>query len=48
MLIKSGLVIGLFCGWGLDWDGLKELAAKYVPLDEIAHMAFRPASIIRW
>ena len=38
-----GLVIGLFCGWGLDWDGLKELAAKYVPLDEIAHMDIPPS-----
>ena len=38
-----GLVIGLFCGWGLDWDGLKELAAKYVPLEEIAHMDIPPS-----
>ena len=38
-----GLVIGLFCGWGLDWDGLKALAAKYVSLDEIAHMDIPPS-----
>ena len=37
------LVIGLFCGWGLDWDGLKALAAKYVPLEDIAHMDIPPS-----
>ena len=37
------LVIGLFCGWGLDWEGLKALAAKYVPLEEIAHMDIPPS-----
>ena len=24
-----GMVFGLFCGWGLDWEGLRNLAAKY-------------------
>jgi coenzyme F420 hydrogenase subunit beta len=37
------LVIGLFCGWGLDWEGLKALAAKHMPLEEIAHMDIPPS-----
>ncbi len=37
------LVIGLFCGWGLDWDGLKELAEKYAGADNVAHMDIPPS-----
>ena len=24
-----GMVFGLFCGWGLDWEGLRDLTAKH-------------------
>lgn len=37
------LVIGLFCGWGLDWDGLKELASKYIEPEQIAHVDIPPS-----
>ena len=38
-----GLVIGLFCGWALDWDGITELASKYADLKDIAHMDIPPS-----
>ena len=37
------LVIGLFCGWGLDWEGLKALAERYVPWEDIVHMDIPPS-----
>ena len=36
-----GLVFGLFCGWGLDWDGLKALAAKHAK--QVSHMDIPPS-----
>lgn len=36
-----GMVFGLFCGWGLDWDGLRELAEKHV--EKLSHMDIPPS-----
>ena len=38
-----GMVFGLFCGWGLDWDGLKALTAKYAGAEKPAHMDIPPS-----
>lgn len=38
-----GLVFGLFCGWGLDWDGLEDLTAKHLGGDSPAHMDIPPS-----
>ena len=37
------LVIGLFCGWGLDWDGLRELALRHADAGSIRHMDIPPS-----
>ena len=37
------LVIGLFCGWGLDWDGLRELAERHADTGSIRHMDIPPS-----
>ncbi len=37
------LVIGLFCGWGLDWDGLKDLIARYADPEDVVHMDIPPS-----
>lgn len=36
-----GMVFGLFCGWGLDWDGLNALAAKHA--GPVSHMDIPPS-----
>ena len=36
-----GMVFGLFCGWGLDWDGLNALAAKHAA--KVSHMDIPPS-----
>lgn len=36
------LVIGLFCGWGLDWDGLEALTKRSVP-SGAAHVDIPPS-----
>lgn len=36
-----GMVFGLFCGWGLDWDGLRELAEKHA--GTVSHMDIPPS-----
>lgn len=36
-----GMVFGLFCGWGLDWDGLRELTEKHVK--KLSHMDIPPS-----
>ena len=38
-----GMVFGLFCGWGLDWDGLNALAAKHADPAKISHMDIPPS-----
>ncbi len=38
-----GMVFGLFCGWGLDWDGLKDLTAKYAAPEKVSHMDIPPS-----
>lgn len=38
-----GMVFGLFCGWGLDWDGLKALAARHADPEKISHMDIPPS-----
>lgn len=37
------LVIGLFCGWGLDWDGIRDLAGRHADSDSICHMDIPPS-----
>lgn len=36
-----GMVFGLFCGWGLDWDGLRELTEKHA--ESVSHMDIPPS-----
>ena len=36
------LVIGLFCGWGLDWDGMEALTKRY-GADGVAHVDIPPS-----
>ncbi len=38
-----GMVFGLFCGWGLDWDGLMELTAKRTDPKQVSHMDIPPS-----
>lgn len=38
-----GMVFGLFCGWGLDWDGLQELTAKHANVSKVSHMDIPPS-----
>ena len=38
-----GMVFGLFCGWGLDWDGLNALAAKHADPAKVSHMDIPPS-----
>lgn len=38
-----GMVFGLFCGWGLDWDGLRTLTAKYAEPERVEHMDIPPS-----
>lgn len=36
------LVIGLFCGWGLDWDGMETLTKRFAP-SGAAHVDIPPS-----
>ena len=38
-----GMVFGLFCGWGLDWDGLEDLAGKRLDGASPSHMDIPPS-----
>ena len=38
-----GMVFGLFCGWGLDWEGLQDLAGKYADPAGLSHMDIPPS-----
>ena len=38
-----GMVFGLFCGWGLDWDGLNALAARHADPMKVSHMDIPPS-----
>ena len=38
-----GMVFGLFCGWGLDWDGLNDLAAAHANPAKVSHMDIPPS-----
>ena len=37
------LVFGLFCGWGLDWEGIHALAAQYADPSQVDHMDIPPS-----
>ncbi len=37
------MVFGLFCGWGLDWDGLEELALRSAGSAGVRHMDIPPS-----
>ncbi len=38
-----GLVLGLFCGWGLDWNGIHDLTDKYADAHKVTHMDIPPS-----
>ena len=38
-----GMVFGLFCGWGLDWEGLEALARRHAGDAKILHMDILPS-----
>lgn len=38
-----GLVIGLFCGWGLDWKGTAALVDRHLDRDGLRHMDIPPS-----
>ena len=37
------LVLGLFCGWGIDWDGLAALAGTHADISKLSHMDIPPS-----
>lgn len=37
------MVFGLFCGWGLDWEGLAELTEKYIFDKDVRHVDIPPS-----
>ena len=40
---NTGMVFGLFCGWGLNWDGLNALAAAHANPENVSHMDIPPS-----
>ena len=38
-----GMVFGLFCGWGLDWEGMNALTAKHADPARVSHMDIPPS-----
>jgi len=40
---RIGMVFGLFCGWGLDWDGIRDLTGKYTQPGKLTHMDIPPS-----
>ena len=38
-----GMVFGLFCGWGLDWEGLGALTARHADPEKVSHMDIPPS-----
>lgn len=38
-----GMVFGLFCGWGLDWEGLNAVAAAHTDPAKVSHMDIPPS-----
>jgi coenzyme F420 hydrogenase subunit beta len=38
-----GMVFGLFCGWGLDWEGLRNLTAQHADPAQVSHMDIPPS-----
>jgi len=38
-----GMIFGLFCGWGLDWDGVENLVGKYAAGKKVKHMDILPS-----
>lgn len=40
---RIGMVFGLFCGWGLDWDGLRDLTARHADPAGVEHMDIPPS-----
>jgi coenzyme F420 hydrogenase subunit beta len=40
---KIALVVGLFCGWGLDWKGVDRIIRNKVTLDNVVHIDIPPS-----
>ena len=38
-----GFVFGLFCGWGLEWNDIHDLTAKYADPEQVEHMDIPPS-----
>lgn len=38
-----GMVFGLFCGWGLDWEGMQALTARHADPAKVSHMDIPPS-----
>lgn len=38
-----GMVFGLFCGWGLEWNDIHNLTAKYADPEKVSHMDIPPS-----
>lgn len=38
-----GMVFGLFCGWGLDWEGIRDLTARHADPEKVSHMDIPPS-----
>lgn len=38
-----GMVFGLFCGWGLDWQGLEKLVQRHAAGKRVKHMDILPS-----
>lgn len=42
-----GIVFGVFCGWGLDWNGLEDICGKYSDVTKLSHMDIPPSKYHR-
>ena len=40
---RISLVIGLFCGWGLDWEGMQALVARHADPAGVSHIDIPPS-----
>lgn len=38
-----GMVFGLFCGWGLNWDGMEKLISRYTDKEGVRHIDIPPS-----
>ncbi|MGA2957547.1 MAG: Coenzyme F420 hydrogenase/dehydrogenase, beta subunit C-terminal domain [Thermodesulfobacteriota bacterium] len=40
---RIGMVFGLFCGWGIDWQGLERMVKSKASLERVKHIDIPPS-----